>query len=120
MPEYDSLTPTEEEQVLERIVRNQLQIKALEEENTALKGFFKQNDEAYPAGTTKEVGKFFIKITRSTRVDDGLARRNLDPDVYHRLTKETIDGTLAKKGLPTEDYEKIVKVYDNRIEIGLI
>jgi hypothetical protein len=115
----ETLTQTEEEQVAERIVRNQLAIKELEEENTLLKQYFKGSD-AYPAGETKEVGKFYIKVTKNTRVDDGLARASLPASEYNRLSKQVIDGTLAKKVLSAERYAKIQKVYDNKIEIGLI
>jgi chaperone required for assembly of F1-ATPase len=114
----DKLSQTEEEAALERIVRNQLKIAELNAENDTLKGFFKGNS-AYPAGTKKEVGKFYIKVTTNTRVDDGLARINLDSRTYNRLTKKVIDGTLAKKSLGSDAYAKIVKTYDNRIEIGL-
>lgn len=114
----DTLTQTEEEQVAERIVRNQLAIKELEEENATLKQYFKSN-EAYPAGVTKEVGKFYIKVTANARVDDALARANLGLATYKRLSKTVIDGPMAKKILAPDQYAKIQKVYDNKIEIGL-
>lgn len=114
----DMLAVEEEAQFLESIVRKQLEIQRLEEEVATLKSFFKQRPEAYPTGT-KQVGKFYIKVTTNRRVDDTLAKQTLGVTEYKRLTKQVIDGTLAKKILPPNRYDQIVKTYDNRIEIGL-
>jgi len=114
----EELHQSEEEALLEKIVRNQLEIARLQEENDTLKGFIKERPEAYPVGT-KHVGKFYLKVTTNRRVDDATARRELDPVTYDRLTKKVIDSTLAKRVLPPATYEKIVKVYENRIEVGL-
>lgn len=113
----DTLTQTEEEQLLELVVRSQLEIARLEEVVKNAKSFFKQ-EALYPAGTNKEVGKFYIKVGESKRVDDKLARTVLGED-YKVFTKETIDGIKAKRELAPDVYAKIQKTYENRIEIGL-
>lgn len=116
----ESITLTEEEQALELIVRNQLKIAELEEENRTLKAFFKERDSAYPAGSKKEVGKFYIKVSTNQRVDDALAKLHLDGRTYQRLTKTVIDSVKAKRALTPEQYAKIQKTYDNKIEVGLL
>lgn len=113
------ITLTEEEEALELIVRNQLKIKELEEQNAVLKGFFKERKEAYPAGSKKEVGKFYIKVSTNMRVDDALAKLHLPAQKYNRLTKTVIDPVKAKKALTPAEYAKVQKVYDNKIEVGL-
>ena len=115
----ENLTQTEEEIALERIVRNQLAIKELEAENEQLKQFFKDRPEAYPAGSALERGKFYIKITKSTRIDDKLAREHLPWAKYTRVSKQVVDTTAARRILSDAELEKITKTYDNRIEIGL-
>jgi len=115
----DNLTQTEEEIALERIVRNQLAIKELEAENEQLKQFFKDRPEQYPAGAALERGKFYIKITKSTRIDDKLARDNLSAARYRSVSKMTVDTTAARRYLNETELAKITKTYDNRIEIGL-
>ena len=109
----------EEQQVLDRLVRNQIKIKELTEENDLLKGYFKQRPDTYPAGLKKKVGQFYIKITGQTRVNDSMARKVLPVAVYKRLSKQVIDGPAAKKALTEAEYEAIITTYDNRIEVGL-
>lgn len=113
------LEQSEEEQVLELITRNQLEIKRLQEENDQLKGFFKGNSNAYPVGR-KEVGKFYIQVSENRRVDDKLARETLDSEVYERVSKQVVDTAKAKRFLTEEQYASIQKVYDNKIEVGLV
>lgn len=115
----DNITQTEEERALELIVRNQLKIAELEEQNRTLKAFFKERNAEYPTGSKKEVGKFYIKVSSNTRVDDALARLHLNSRVYNNLTKTVIDSVKAKRALTPEQYAKISKVYDNKIEVGL-
>lgn len=115
----DQLTQSEEEQVLERIVRNQIQIKELEAENATLKGFFKQSPEGYPAGSRKTVGKFYIQVSENKRIDDALAQKVLTPVQYRGVSKTVINVTLAKAILAPPMLEKITKKFENKIEIGL-
>lgn len=115
----NGLDAQEEEQVLDRFVRNQIKIKELEEENATLKTYFKERPTDYPAGLNKKVGRFYIKVTGQTRVNDALARKTLPVAVYKRLSKQVIDGPAAKKALTPEEYAAILNTYDNRLEIGL-
>lgn len=115
----ENISLTEEEQALEIIVRNQLLIAELEEQNKTLKTFFKERQEAYPVGSKKEVGKFYIKVTKNSRVDNALALKYLSANVYNRLIKKVIDPVAAKRSLTPEQYAKISKVYENKIEVGL-
>lgn len=114
----DTLDTSEEAQILELVVRKQLEIEQLQEEVATLKAYFKERGDQYPVGS-KNIGKFYLKVTTNRRVDDTLARTQLSATVYNRLTKKVIDSTLAKKSLTDEQYNKIVKTYENRIEIGL-
>jgi hypothetical protein len=113
------LPDDEEEQVLDRLVRNQIKIQELQAENDLLKGYFKQRPEVYPAGLKKKVGQFYIKITSQTRVNDSMARKLLPVAVYKRLSKQVIDGPAAKKALTEAEYASIITTYDNRVEVGL-
>lgn len=113
------LEKTEEEQVIEILVRNQLEIKRLQEENDKLKSFFKGNEAAYPVGR-REVGKFYIQVTENKRVDDKLAQSALLPGDYRAVTKQVIDTATAKRVLTEDQYASIQKKYDNKIEVGLI
>lgn len=113
------LEKTEEEQVLEILVRNQLEIKRLQEENDKLKSFFKGNEAAYPVGR-REVGKFYIQVTENKRVDDKLARSVLPGSDYKLACKTVIDSTFAKRVLTEDQYASIQKKFENKIEVGLI
>jgi hypothetical protein len=115
----DTLAPDEEEQLAERIFRNQLRISELQEENDTLKTYFKKNATIFPAGTNKTFGKFYVKITSNSRVDDALAKANLTINTYKRFAKTVIDGAAAKRGLDPNTYAKIIKKYDNKVEVGL-
>ena len=117
--EAETLTTAEEEAVLELIVRNQLKIKELTEQNDTLKAYYKQSDTAYPAGTYREVGKFYVRVSENTRIDDTLAKSVLKPSVYERVSKRVIDTKRAAAILDEESKQKIRKVFDNKIEVGL-
>jgi len=113
------LSVSEEEEVMEAIVRLDMQIKELTEKKETLKAFFKQRDKLYPAGTKKQVGKFELIVTSNTRVDDALAKRNLPTNRYRAVTKMSVDPVKARKYLTPEEYAQVVKTYDNRIEVKL-
>jgi hypothetical protein len=115
----DALTPTEQEAILERIVRNQLTIKELEAENAALKDFFKA-DPALKPGTTIEVGKFYLRSSANTRIDNTLAQSKLTTTEKRHIMKSVVDPALARRYLTPEALAKITKTYDNRIEVGLL
>lgn len=115
----DALDAQTEEQILERIVRNKMAADELLAENEQLKAFFKERPDEYVAGSKKEVGKFYIRVTKQTRIDDALARKELSPKEYGWVKKEVVDSAKAKRYLAADVYEKISKKYDNRIEVGL-
>lgn len=108
-----------EEQVLERIVRNKIMMEELAAENATLTEYFRERSDEYAAGTVKRVGKFYIRVTKNERIDDTLAKKNLDANTYRQLSKTVIDSTRARHYLQPSLLDKITKKYDNRIEIGL-
>lgn len=116
----DTLEPELEEQMLERIVRNQLEIKALTEETERLKGYYKERSNDYKAGDFRTVGKFYIKFSANQRIDDALARQNLTAGEYKNIAKLVVDSAKAKKLLTPTVYENIQKRYDNKVEVGLV
>lgn len=115
------LDQTEEEQVIERIVRNQLEIKRLQEENDTLKAYFKERDNSYPAGTRREVGKFYVQISENTRIDDKLAKSVLSASEYNAVSNRVIDSQAARKRFmfKPDILNAITKKFDNRVEVGL-
>lgn len=115
----ETLAQTDEERALERIARNQLLIAELTAENDQLKTFFKERSDAYPAGTLKRVGKFYIKVSAGTRLDDTLAQQHLSTSEYKRVSKLTLDTKKARAFLTSTTLEKITKKFENRIEIGI-
>lgn len=115
----DSLTASELEAAMEQFVRNQLAIKELEERQDAIKGFFKGNP-AFEAGTTVTSGKFYVRVSSNQRIDDALAKRVLTSVQYKNVSKTVVDPVKARKLLAASTVEKITKVYENRIEIGLV
>lgn len=119
MTELINLSVDEEVAIADRIVRNKLRIKELTEENDILLARYKNDEVGYPAGTYKEHGQFYVKVTTNQRVDDALAKAKLNTNEYKRLSKTVIDPTLAKRVLTAERYNLIVKRYDNKIEVGL-
>lgn len=115
----ESLTQLEEEAILERYMQNAVAIAELQEQNEQLKSFFKGRDAEYPAGTTTERGRFYIKVSSNTRIDDTLAKRILTTSRYNNLSKSVIDPVKARRMLDADTLAKITKAYDNRIEIGV-
>jgi len=120
MADSEMLDPAEFSSVAEIIVRNQLKIKELTEQNDTLKAFFKENSEEFPVGSSTVVGKFYIKVTKNSRVDDKLARELLSVRDYNVNSKMVIDSAHAKARLAPDVYTSIQKVYENKIEVGLI
>lgn len=114
------LSEDEETNVLERIVRNQLKIKELQEENDLLKTYYRQSPDGFPAGTRRQVGKFYVQVSSNTRLDDGLAKKELADNLYANVSKTVLDTTKAKRVLTEETLAKITKVFDNKIEVGLV
>lgn len=112
----DALTGAEFEGILERYVRNKIAMEELQAEQDTIKTYFKQDNPEYGK---KVFGRFYVQTTKNTRVDDKLAREELG-DVYPAVSKTVIDGTKAKRVLTGEQYEKIQKVYDPKIEIGIV
>lgn len=116
----DELTESEAEQILDRIVRNQLAIKELQEQNDALKLFFKERPETFSAGTTNQFGRYYIKVSSNERIDQALADRTLSEKEKQYTYRRVIDPRLARRYVPAAKLAKIIKKYDNRIEVGLI
>lgn len=112
------LSEAEMEAALERFVRNQLAIAALTEEQEAIKGYFK-GATTLPAGTQKTLGKFYIKVTSHTRIDQKLAEKELEHSQLRKVSKLVVDPAKARAVLSEEQLDAITKRYDNRIEIGL-
>lgn len=113
--EYSLLT-----QAAEAIAEINLQIAELEEQKKGLLNVFKNEDNGLvPRKEPYDFGRVQVKVSEYTRIDDGLARRNLTEDDYGRLTKQTLDTTLARKVLKPETLELITKRYDNKIEVKI-
>lgn len=115
-----ALSQSEEEQVIERIVRNQLAIKELEEQNATLKAYFKTNQDAYPVGSNKTVGKFYVKASRNARIDNALAFAKLPARVFNSVSKKVVDTKAANAVLDPEQLASITKEFDPKIEVGLV
>lgn len=113
----DALTGAELEGVLEKYVRNKMAMEALAEENETIKGYFKQDN---PEFGKKVFGRFYIQTSRNARVDDKLAREQLDDDAYQAVSKQVVDGTKAKRVLSGDVYESIQKESAPKIEIGIV
>lgn len=115
----DDLTFDEEAAAMEQIVRNQLAIRELEEQNAMLKQFFKDRPERYPAGTNLKRGKFKLIVTSNSRIDQKLADKELSYRDMQRVTKKVVDPSLARRYLTDEQLEKITKKYENRLTFEL-
>lgn len=113
------LTTTETDSALEAIVRKQQQIKELQEEVDVLKGYFRDEDRL-PAGTLFASGKFYVKVTANERIDDSLAKTELDAFKYNTVAKRVIDTKKARALLSPEELGKIVKRYENKVEVGML
>ena len=99
----------------EQIAKRQVQIDDLQKEVTELKGYFRgRKTERFD-----REGKISItvKVTPNKRIDDSLARENLEPDVYDAVSKKTIDTAKARAHLTDAQLEAITKVYDNKVEV---
>lgn len=114
----EALSHDEESAVLERIVRNQLAMKELQEETDMLKQFFKDRPERYTVGTHTR-GRFYVKITTNTRIDQKLAEKALSPMKLRSISSLKVDSAKARAILDEVQLAKITKTYDNKLEIGL-
>lgn len=115
----DDLTFDEEAAAMEQIVRNQLAIRELEEQNALLKQFFKDRPERYPAGTNLKRGKFKLVVSSNSRIDQKLAEKVLTPRELRTVSKSVVDSTAARRYLTGEQIEKITKKYENRLTFEL-
>lgn len=117
----EQLSADEEEAILERIVRNQLEIQRLQEENDTLKGFYKQDGQQFKAGTYREVGKFYIRVTENRRLDEALIREVMPESNYSGYYKSVPDTAKIKRtfGQNEAHMKKLYKTFANRIEVGL-
>lgn len=115
----DGLAHDEEAMALEQIVRNQLAIAELEEQNAMLKQFFKDRPEQYPVGTKIQRGKFTLSVSAFSRIDQKLAEQVLNPSELVLVSSMKVDSTKARRYLEDELIEKISKQYDNRLTFGL-
>lgn len=105
------------EQFIESAVRIQLRIKELEAQLAEGKELVRTY---FDEPGTHKVGKFFVKVTTNSRLDDGLARKVLDADVYDLVSKQTLDTAKARAHLTPTTLAEVTKTYDNRIELGIL
>lgn len=115
----EALNDDEEIAVMERLVRISMAKKELAEEEEILKAYFKERPAQFEPGVHHK-GKFYVKVGKTTRIDDKLAREHLSPGAYKQNSKEIIDTTRARRNLTPAMLEAITKVYPNSIEVGLI
>ena len=108
----EQLTPAELEQTLDRIARLELDAKLKQEEAGMLKDYLR----GFEPGTYK-YGKYVLKISSNKRLDDKLAQKVLDADLYKMVSKTTLDTAMARVTLGDEVLESITKVYDNKVEV---
>jgi len=110
----------DEYDLAERIVRNKLRIAELTAENVTLGGYFKQDDPNVKVLTRDGKASIQVRVSPNSRIDDGLARKVLDPKVYEDVSKLTVDTAKARALLSDAELAQIVKVYDNKIEVSLL
>lgn len=110
----------DEYDLAERIVRNKLKIKELTEENDQIAAYWKQNDPATKVYEREGRVPIQVRVTSNNRIDDGLAKLNLDPATYQTITKLTVNPTKARAILTAAELESITRHYDNRIEVTLL
>ena len=104
----------------EEIARINLQIAELQEMKDMLLGAFKNENNGLVASSVPyDFGKVEVKVSANSRLDDGLAQRNLSKALYNDVTKTTLDTAKARKLLGDEELELITKKYDNKIEVRL-
>lgn len=95
-----------------------LQIAELEEQKKLFLEVFKNEDNGLVARTEPyDFGDCVVKVSANTRLDDGLAKRELEPHAYDLVSKRTLDTAKARKVLKPEELAKISKKYDNKIEV---
>lgn len=103
--------------IAEQIVRAQLQRDALDEQIAELKSYFRDGKSA----DFEREGRatIIVKVSPNKRIDDALARKNLDEATYDALSKRTIDTAKARAFLTAEQLASIEKFYDNKVEVKL-
>lgn len=111
----DDLAFDEEALAMEQIVRNQLAIRELEEQNEMLKQYFKDRPEKYAPGATVTRGKVTLTVAEYSRIDQKLAEKHLDKSTLDAISKSVVDSALARRRLSNEVLDKITKKYDNRL-----
>jgi hypothetical protein len=89
-----------------RVHRLRQQAKALEEEADRLLDSLNLGLGQYISG------EFIIKISPTVRFDAGTAERNLSPEEFRSILKETPNAALAKAVLGNERYRATQKTYD--------
>ncbi len=114
----DALAHDEEGMAMEQIIRNQIAIRELEEQNAMLKQFFKDRPEQYPAGTKIKRGNLVLTVSPNTRIDTKLAEKELTSREWASVSKRVVDPTLARRYLTDEKIEKISKKYENKLTFG--
>lgn len=110
----------DEYDLAERIVRNKLKIAELTEENNTIAAYWKQNDPATRVYEREGRTPIQVRVTSNNRIDDSLARKNLDPNTYLTVTKSAVDPAKARAILTAAELESITRHYDNRIEVSLL
>lgn len=104
---------------VEKIAGRILQLQAeIEEREEAIKNMRATLSEHIDEGAS-EVGDFkFTKYT-NTRFDDGLAKKNLKPEVYDSITVTKADSKKAAALLSDEDLALCKKTFGAVVKIGL-
>lgn len=102
----------------EQIVRAQLERDELDARIAELKRYFRD-------GETQDLKRpdrptILVKVSPNTRIDDKLAQENLTPEQYEAVSKRVVDTAKARAFLEDKDLAKIIKHYDNKVEVKLI
>ncbi|TXH08886.1 MAG: hypothetical protein E6R03_17480 [Hyphomicrobiaceae bacterium] len=101
----------------EQIARKQVMVQALENDIAELKQHFRNR----PTTRYESEGKIpiTVKVTPNKRIDDRLARENLEPEQYEAVSKKTIDTAKARAFLSDAELESITRVYENKVEVTI-
>lgn len=103
-------------QAAELIVRLKAEIEQKTEQLELLKRLFKEDDE-YKVPGKYELGDYEVIVTENVRLDDTLARKELDKRTYDEVSSLKLDTRKARKLLGLTTLERITKHYEPRLEV---
>lgn len=103
--------------VAEQIVRDQLEIERLTARVQENKALFRE-------GSTTDLERegrptIIVRVSPNSRIDDKLAKENLDSSVYAAVSKTVVDTAKARAFLSAAELANITKVYENKVEVKL-